>query len=242
MEPIDPFKLTQTYDELIAANLAFLRGEITRTPYHLGPVSEETRPLLDKLIRINAHGFVSTNGQPGNLRTGYNAKQKWYYAIRQKPYITGFLPGAYLDAFIAFMATPERASQYDYRLYTVREFQKTIAPSWWTRITDTLTRRETPPTVINKVELVFSRATNPDVIVVTEQKSSSALQKLAKEEWDAFTVFPSVNTPPPMDFTYASNINALKQVSAVYVEIVGNTFETGSTEDLLLAFFDKSQK
>lgn len=177
---MDPFKHTQTYDDLIAANLAFLRGEITRTPYHLGPVSEETRPLLDKLIRINAHGFVSTNGQPGDLKTGYSAKQKWYYAIRQKPYITGFLPGAYLDAFVAFMANPTRSSQYDYRIYTIREFQETIAPSWWTRFTDFLTGRETPPTVINKVELLDVTSLLQQVLEINKMNNAFYVNTLYK--------------------------------------------------------------
>jgi len=52
------------FSDLISTNISFLKGEIYATPYALGPISQETLPLLQDLIEINKFGFISTGGQP----------------------------------------------------------------------------------------------------------------------------------------------------------------------------------
>ena len=42
----DPFEKVSTFSDFLAANLAFLNGEVDQTPYHSSPVDEETIELL----------------------------------------------------------------------------------------------------------------------------------------------------------------------------------------------------
>lgn len=64
---IPNYSKMKTFDELCNSNVEFLNGKYTETFYHLGPVDEETIPLLDDLRRINKLGFFSTEGQPAKL-------------------------------------------------------------------------------------------------------------------------------------------------------------------------------
>lgn len=61
----NPFFTVKTWEDLCAINIRFLKGEIDKTYYHLGPTDPETEPLLPALIKLNTLGFYSTNGQPG---------------------------------------------------------------------------------------------------------------------------------------------------------------------------------
>lgn len=76
------YKSVTSFQDLIDLNVCFLRGELSWTPYHDGPIFEETLPLLQNLIRINEAGFLSVEGQPGTLTP----------TIEQKSYIVGLVP------------------------------------------------------------------------------------------------------------------------------------------------------
>lgn len=79
-------------------NLDFLRGKRKETFYH-GPLDNETKPLLNKLILVNKNGFFSLEGQPGICEekfidetwTDENGKKRgnWFYKVEQKSYIKG---------------------------------------------------------------------------------------------------------------------------------------------------------
>lgn len=84
------WELVSSYDDLKLAMTHWLKGDINWTFNHSGCPDPETTPLIEKLIKINELGFVSTNGQP-SLET-------------QKSFIAGFLPFDLTKSFIQFMS------------------------------------------------------------------------------------------------------------------------------------------
>lgn len=54
-----------TLDDLCAATVGWLHGEIIQTPSHLGPPCRETIPLLGVLEAANLAGFLTDGSQPG---------------------------------------------------------------------------------------------------------------------------------------------------------------------------------
>jgi prepilin-type processing-associated H-X9-DG protein len=113
--PEKVFDKVQTYQDLIQANIAFLDGRVVKTPYYLGPVNEETLPLLPKLRKINSMGFVSFQGQPSTCQyavfvdktwTTADGKEagNWFVDTEQKSYIEGILPRKYLAEVHKFLA------------------------------------------------------------------------------------------------------------------------------------------
>lgn len=91
----------RTFADLVDLNVRFLRGELTETPYHLGPVDDETIPLLSRLVRVNQLGFVSIAGQPAVRLSGKGGGHN--YVIEQKSFIEGLLLKSRAHCFINFM-------------------------------------------------------------------------------------------------------------------------------------------
>ena len=56
------YREATTFKNLVCLNIAFLKGILNGTPYHHGPIDDETIPLLSQLIQLNKKGFLSTNG------------------------------------------------------------------------------------------------------------------------------------------------------------------------------------
>ncbi|KAL4862013.1 hypothetical protein BDV12DRAFT_179389 [Aspergillus spectabilis] len=42
-----------TFTDLVELNMKFLRNEISSTPYHCGPLEEETRGLIKSLLKLH---------------------------------------------------------------------------------------------------------------------------------------------------------------------------------------------
>lgn len=59
-----PWLSARTFDVLLDLNRKFLKGEIKRTPYHCGPLDEETLPLVPKLLEMADAGLMSHGSQP----------------------------------------------------------------------------------------------------------------------------------------------------------------------------------
>ena len=76
---------TVSFSDLIELNLRFLKGDVSHIWYSSGQVADETVPLLDRLYRLNAAGFLSYNGQP------YLDLVHENYKIKQRPYIGGYM-------------------------------------------------------------------------------------------------------------------------------------------------------
>lgn len=76
------FDTCRNFADLCTSNLRFLRGELTTTPYHLGPINSETYAILDDLIILNENGLMTTNSQPGIETVDYLGRD-----LRQNAYI-----------------------------------------------------------------------------------------------------------------------------------------------------------
>jgi hypothetical protein len=103
----------KSYKDLIEANVAFLEGRVAGSPTHLGPVDQETIPLLKNLVKINKMGFITLQGQPSECYHEKYIKKIWikthgkyigdYFAQgQQKSYVVGILKRKYLKEFIDF--------------------------------------------------------------------------------------------------------------------------------------------
>ena len=105
-DPNRVFESCQTYRELLRCNVAYLQGRLTRTPYHGGPVADETIPLLKDLVEVNTRGFMSISGQPSECETTVPTAGPWkgrYVESQQKSYIEGYLPRKLLPAFLTYV-------------------------------------------------------------------------------------------------------------------------------------------
>ena len=51
------YREATTFKNLVCLNIAFLKGILNETPYHLGQIDEETIPLLSQLIQLNKKDF-----------------------------------------------------------------------------------------------------------------------------------------------------------------------------------------
>jgi hypothetical protein len=84
------FSQIQNFAELCKVNILFLRGEIPMTPYHLGPIDEETVPLVEKLVEINRLGFLTISGQPPSKGRKRTSISKWSVVLsRTATYVRG---------------------------------------------------------------------------------------------------------------------------------------------------------
>ena len=111
--PMKVFQNVKSYKQLIDVNVAFLQGKISKTPYHLGSIQEQTIPQVPSLIKINKKGFLSIEGQPALKGTEFISRTwqnqqgqqegNWWLSVEQKPYISGFLPKKDLLSFVYFM-------------------------------------------------------------------------------------------------------------------------------------------
>lgn len=115
------FAAVESYADLKYVNIAFLQGKVNYTPYHHGPIDTETVPLLDDLVRINAHGFISIEGQPATYHSKFIAKTwedngtecgNWWYEEAQKPFIQGFMPVEDIERFVSHMERYEDSYFY----------------------------------------------------------------------------------------------------------------------------------
>jgi hypothetical protein len=85
------YREASTFKNLVCLNIAFLKGIITETPYHVGPIDNETIPLLSQLIQLNKKGFLSTSGQPGIISDFISPIDGIYYQENQKSFIRGYI-------------------------------------------------------------------------------------------------------------------------------------------------------
>jgi hypothetical protein len=124
---------------------AWLRGEITQTPGHLGPPDPETTPLIPALTLANRAAFVTDNSQAA----GSNGPRRW------EAWVTGFASDATLARLRAAAAgTPllltacrGREHHCQWRRCPRREVLgfwadrcrgawRELDAAWWVRISD----------------------------------------------------------------------------------------------------------
>jgi hypothetical protein len=91
------YEAAESVEDLKRMNIAFLKGDISATAYHFGPLMPESVPLKDKLVELNELDFLTTNSQPG---TSFRFQGSQY---EQRFYVEGVLPRKYLAMFIQRM-------------------------------------------------------------------------------------------------------------------------------------------
>ena len=67
----DQWRAAEAWKDFMDLNRAFLRGESRLTPYHLGPIYEETNDLVPTLIRLHDYGILTFQSQPAMNRGPY---------------------------------------------------------------------------------------------------------------------------------------------------------------------------
>ncbi len=92
-ESIETYKFAESIEDIKRMNIAFLRGEMKATSYHLGPLNSESIPLVDKLIQLNELDYITTNSQPGGL----------FGCYYQRSYVSGILPRKHVSSFVNSM-------------------------------------------------------------------------------------------------------------------------------------------
>lgn len=72
------------FSSLCRLNELFLRGSIQRTPYHEGPIFEETLPLVPSLLQLQKLGIFTDGSRPHGI-VSYEVDdegQEWFYEQR----------------------------------------------------------------------------------------------------------------------------------------------------------------
>jgi hypothetical protein len=209
------YQNVSSFQDLQETNIAFLNGKIKRTPYHLAPIDKETIPLIDKLVKINKYGFLSTCGQPVEITRGKYIKKQWtdyfgnkcgnwFYDCQQKSYITGIMESDYVDKLISFLVTKP--------VYFYIEKYPEI--------------------------LIFTNFPS-NKYNVTKTRSNKDKNKLSKTAWDYCT---NIHIEPD-DYELSSfddypQIDKIIKENCVSVNIAGYQYGEGSVEDYLIEFFE----
>jgi hypothetical protein len=213
---LEVFGRVCNYSQLIKANVMFLEGKLSRTPYHWGAIDKETLPLVKDLIRINRLGFLTVNGQPAEDSTYFAKKVQKWVSVKQRPYLEGYLPAFLLPDFIDFMETQPG---YMYNIY-----QLSLTPSMLRWI-----RRE-------NVSCALIESNAPPLFNVTIDKGAPSRRELMDEPWREYT-----NIPQENDYSFEGfeNILPILVPHTVNVFVFGTTYGEGSTERLMLQFLTK---
>jgi hypothetical protein len=90
-----------TIKELQTTTIEFIKGNLTQTPNHYGPLEMDSQKLKTQLIKLNELGFITTGGQ-GSLDEKGFCEKTWidyygnkcgnhFYREQQKPNVSGFM-------------------------------------------------------------------------------------------------------------------------------------------------------
>jgi hypothetical protein len=87
----EAWRTAKSFSDLCVLNRKFLRGEIEETPYHCGPIVEETIPLVESLLRLHDFQMLTHNSQPYTDAYPSLFEGKWYQG-KQRPYVSFVVP------------------------------------------------------------------------------------------------------------------------------------------------------
>lgn len=210
------FAAVESYADLQYVNIAFLQGKVNYTPYHLAPIDAETVPLLDYLVRINAHGFISIEGQPATYYSKFIAETwedddgtecgNWWYEEAQKPYIRGFMPVEDIERFVDHMARYKNS--YFYMLADCRGM---IVANTFPKLVYNVTRTKAHP--------------DKTMIARAQRKLCTNIHtRLCRYAHEDFIDFP--------------NVHDMLIAQAYSLTIAGAKYAEGSVEQVLLDFYE----
>lgn len=148
----------KTYQELMMVTTFFLRGMLAGAPYFDGQIYQNSKNLVgNKLIAINAGGFVSVDGQPQSYVTGVSkVNSRYVYEIDQISYLIGFLPLHHQDGLRKFAQKK--------RSLGVHIIAWTYAP-----------------------KKLFNTFPKTDAYMVTRDRQALTRNALAETEWEPFS-------------------------------------------------------
>lgn len=228
------YRSVRTYDDLLHLNVEFIQGRLPMTPYHCGPLNDETLPMVEDLVRLHAFGFLSISSQPARMdaepvfvpRTWLsNGKLcgNWWVQLKQRPFIEGYMELELLGAFGRFMET--KSAEYLYSVYTISE-EEYLECLCWGRLYSEM-----------RLHLIETTFPTP-VYALTQDRCHTSKSRLLAESWDTYTIYSK--TGIPFDFDRYPNIRAifLKGRPMMKVFIAGKRFGEGAVEKLLLEFFN----
>lgn len=216
-DPDEVYKAAKSYADLKYATVAYLQGKVYSTLHHLGPISEETVPLVDDLVRINAHGFISISGQPACRSTEFIADTwkcfdgndcgNWYEEWEQRSYIDGFMPKADLNGFRSHIA--RFSESFHYMVHGSSD----------------------PGSAIN----TFPKGR----CGVTRMRVHADKAMLGHAPWETATMLPYDASQSEYDvYKVCPELHKVLLKHTCFISIAGTEYGQGSVEELLLDFYE----
>ena len=222
---MDTFRKISTFQELIDTNVQFLEGKIHHTPYHYGPVDDETLPMIADLVKLNKLGCITITSQPAVNETYYK-NQKWLQ-LQQKSFLEGYMPISVLCPFIQFMSTYDQ--EYSYKIYTIK---KISGLKKWIYTLLGLSDIQV------KLYLEHSKSANENL--TRERCTEFGQNKITKFTWINYTNVPQ-DIIMPYDFEGLPNIEPIIVEKMIKFFIYSNDYNKSCVEKLLLKFFKNLQ-
>lgn len=90
---------SNSLEDIQTLMMMFILGYLTSTPEHFGPLDPESNIISDELYNINRLGFITHDSQPYDRFPGLMGDDIGKM-LTQTPYIMGFIPKIYTDAFV----------------------------------------------------------------------------------------------------------------------------------------------
>jgi hypothetical protein len=228
-----PFDNAKTYKDVVAANVLFLEGKLSRSPYHYGPIDEETVPIVNDLIRLNQCGFITVQSQPATSEVGFITKKwyvhgqqmgNWWHATEQRPFVEGYLPIVELSRFLVFMKSQ---SGYYYNIYTMLD-----------RSNKGIFAKLCPQHMI-ECHLAYSNMAQARYYNLTREKSSSTELGLNYAQWEHCTNLWS-KIGIDYDFEEYPNIAPIIMRNSVKIIVMGKEYNQGSAVNVMLRFYENN--
>lgn len=105
----------------LTENFFFLKKEIPETPYHIGPVEDETLPLIDGLLRLHDFRLLTDGSQPYEHQCVRNVDQE-YVEYQQRPYVS-FLMAGENDQALKFFEMLKSQSEIAVRAFELYSYK-----------------------------------------------------------------------------------------------------------------------
>lgn len=87
----------ETQKDILACQIAFLRGHLDCTPYHDGPIYPDTKLHLDQLVKINQNGFFTMDSQDGHGKDDIDRHHTNIYGFG---YLSGLMRKVLVPQFV----------------------------------------------------------------------------------------------------------------------------------------------
>jgi hypothetical protein len=117
--PANPWLHVETFEDLRILMLRYILGREPMTPHSAGPLDEESKQILDKLIRINELGAISFSSQPGRLDQW--GRQRAYLQILVDDSVVPALRDMAEGNGLVWASNPHQALEPEYGQFVVTE-------------------------------------------------------------------------------------------------------------------------